>query len=341
MSESKLYFDLYTGILELTVEDAVSHLSEAAHLGWFLVQLDAANLPDRPLVKLRITPVVGELDLKKVGGQRRDTQTGVSVASDNERPDGPWIIVEDKAGLRLLENGHCEMFAETTSAEAAYAVKNAMIFAVSHAITGLGGNLLHAACLLTPDRDSIVILQAPSGTGKTTTSMALALSGFAITGDDTTGLLRADGETSPVMGWGVPRAAKVHRKTVAMLPDLAPLVTEGKWNDEDEKAIERASLIEAGLGAVTAKPLPIKAVIALAKPESDTDFQPTISAPFDALTKLLNDNLSAGAEGFFPSHDDLFTTLSELVARVPTFRVPVNGSPKEVAQRIASTVASL
>ncbi|MEO1703602.1 MAG: hypothetical protein AAFR71_16270 [Pseudomonadota bacterium] len=341
MSEIRKYFELHTGVLKFTVDEDVSYLSEAADLGWYLTPLDTSQPPGRPLVKLRLRALPDTCDLLKIGSERRKTHTGITVGSDSRRPDGPWVIIEDKVGLRLLDQGHCEIWADTLSEETPSAVKNAIIFALSHTMTGLGGNLLHAACLMTPDRESVIVVQAPSGTGKTTTSMALALNGFAVTGDDTTSLIRETSENGSITAWGVPRAAKVHRKTVAMLPGLAALVCDTKWNHEDEQAIERNALIEAGLGAITERALPIKAVISLAKPENDADIEPSLTMPIDALTKLLEDNLSAGAEGFFPTHDDLFTTLSELVAKVPTLRVPVNGSPKDVATRIASCVAAL
>ncbi|MEL6817510.1 MAG: hypothetical protein AAFP80_02545 [Pseudomonadota bacterium] len=341
MSEIRNYFDLHTGILEVVVDQDVSYLREATDLGSMLTAINASELSKRPIIEMRLRALPDTCDLPSIGGERRKTHTGITVASDSRRPDGPWVIIDDKVGLRLLDSGKCEILADTRSEETPSALTNALIFALSHTVTGLDGSLLHGACLLTPSRDGIVILQAPSGTGKTTTAMALALAGFAIAGDDTTCLIRETEDNGSITAWGVPRAAKVHRKTVAMLPELAELVCDTKWNGEGEQAVERYALIEAGLGAVAERPLPIKAVILLTKPESDADIEPSLKTRFDALKKLLEDNLSAGAEGFFPTHDDLFTTLSELVAKVPTLRVPVNGPPKDVASRIASTVAAL
>ena len=98
--------------------------------------------------------------------------------------------------------------------------------------------MLHAAGLTLPGSDAQVLVFAQSGTGKTTTSLALADSGFGLCTDDFM-VIRVDG--SAATGWGLPRDLKVHRNTAEMMPWLKPYL-KGKWNDEGEQAVTRAAL---------------------------------------------------------------------------------------------------
>ena len=106
------------------------------------------------------------------------------------------------------------------------------------AIDASGQFMLHAAGLTLPGRDAQVLVFAQSGTGKTTTSLALGDSGFGLCTDDSM-VIRVDG--SKATGWGLPRDLKVHRNTAEMMPWLKPYL-QGNWNDEGEQAVTRAAL---------------------------------------------------------------------------------------------------
>ncbi|TIT54542.1 MAG: serine kinase, partial [Mesorhizobium sp.] len=79
-------------------------------------------------------------------------------------------------------------------------------------------HMLHTAGLTLPGRDAVVLIHAPSGTGKTTTSLALATHGFGLCSDDA--MILNVGAT-PV-AWGLPRHVKIHEKTARMIPQVAP-----------------------------------------------------------------------------------------------------------------------
>src|SRR5690606_27351699 len=98
-----------------------------------------------------------------------------------------------------------------------------------------GQMLVHAAALRLPDADAALVLFAPSGAGKTTTSLALALQGFGLLTDDATVLSGGDRSTAACV-WGLPRPPKVHRNTAELLPALGKLLGP-KWNADGEQAL--------------------------------------------------------------------------------------------------------
>lgn len=88
-----------------------------------------------------------------------------------------------------------------------------------------GHCVVHAACLerSARDRRRTVLVIAKSGTGKSTTALAMTSAGWRLMGDDIAVITRApDG----MRAWGFPRFCNVRRPTLALLPWLAemPLV---------------------------------------------------------------------------------------------------------------------
>ena len=75
----------------------------------------------------------------------------------------------------------------------------------------------------------MVMIIGQSGAGKTTSALALCAAGFGLCSDDLI-ICRVVGDQ--VVGWGLPRSLKVHRRTAGMLPWVAPLLT-GEWSAED------------------------------------------------------------------------------------------------------------
>jgi len=80
--------------------------------------------------------------------------------------------------------------------------------------------VLHAACLIYQGRR--VLLAAPKNAGKSTLSLALALAGFAIEGDENIFV-----EPAAVMAR--PRACRVKEGTLSQLPALAPLAANAAF----------------------------------------------------------------------------------------------------------------
>jgi len=89
-------------------------------------------------------------------------------------------------------------------------------------LTDAGHCVVHAACLERPTVEGCrtVLVVAPSGTGKSTTALALTGVGWRLMGDDITVLTRTP---EGVHAWGFPRFCNVRRPTLALLPWLAEL----------------------------------------------------------------------------------------------------------------------
>jgi len=335
MTAASIRFDLHTVDLVCDIRALPPGIVDAATLDWLVGErrIDApTGLPEARLTlrtagsgRLRLPERLVE---KPVAGEGR-LRTGRDV-------DGHTILVMDDAVcLTLLPQGHSLAVAALAADRIRPALGDATIFALDHALTSHGQCLAHSACLAAPDGSGMVMLHAASGTGKTTTAMALALAGFRLSGDDTTALL-APAQAGPLMAWGLPRGAKVHRRTVDMLPSLSDLVTGDSWDRNGEQMIGRAALRDAGL-ATPAGPLPVIGVVSLTRAE-DVAGPFEEQGPFDALDALMRDNISPHPDGFFPGQEARFDIFSSLVTATRCLRVPVRGHPADVAATIAGAL---
>lgn len=153
-----------------------------------------------------------------------------------------------------------------------------------------GMNMLHAACLVVPDGSGAIAICAPSGFGKTTTSLALAHGGFGLVTDDASIIeLHASG----LAIWGLPRKLKVHRRTAAMMPWIGTL--PDTWNGEDEQAVAVESLADQ-ITTAEPVPVPLKAVVLLG-PRSNGDHKVTHLSKAEALVRIAQDNVSNSVTG--------------------------------------------
>lgn len=90
--------------------------------------------------------------------------------------------------------------------------------ALAELLRSRGVFLLHAACVAPAPGRAAMLIVGPSGTGKTTTALALAGAGMELLADDSTFYRPADGAVA-----GLPLACKVHSNTRAMLPWLGDM----------------------------------------------------------------------------------------------------------------------
>ncbi|BCP53098.1 hypothetical protein K32_17150 [Kaistia sp. 32K] len=185
---------------------------------------------------------------------------------------------------------------------------------------------IHAGSLMPPGRDELVLLFAPSGFGKTTTSLALALSGYAHLGDDVV-VLRQEG--SDILAWGLPRALKVQRRTAAMFPELLPHL--GAFSgDEDE-----AGLTREALAAMMPLPDPRKsyrtAAIVVVGPRSEGPARVRPISKADALSVILTDNIGILSDGVPRPQQALFRLLTKLVSTTPVFQLDAGSDPHSIA----------
>jgi len=255
--------------------------------------------------------------------------------------EGDCIYADEGGDMHLLFPGHislalypnrntAEMVVSPASISRASAT--AGMLAIDAAIDASGQFLLHSAGLTLPGSDSQVLVFAPSGTGKTTTSLALAEEGLGLCSDDSM-VIRQDGRS--VSGWGLPRDLKVHRKTAELLPWVAPYL-KGVWNDEDERAVSRSDL--AGHVRVeTIARRPVVGVFLLARGDIVQSRAEVISQT-DTLVALAADNVRTGKTGLLGSHSRRFAGLAGLASSVPTFKITVGSEPRSTAKAIVEAM---
>src|SRR5690606_11629698 len=175
-------------------------------------------------------------------------------------------------------------------------------------------------------RDELVLLFAPSGYGKTTTSLALALSGYAHLGDDMVVLRQ---ENSEILAWTMPRTLKVQRRTAAMFPEILPhLGSFGGAEDE-------APLTRDALAAMMPLPDPKQSyrtgAIVVVGPRSEGAARVSPISKADALSVILTDNIGVFSDGVPRAQQELFRLLTKLVSTTPIFQLDAGSEPRSIA----------
>jgi hypothetical protein len=198
-----------------------------------------------------------------------------------------------------------------------------------------GQHMLHTAGLTLPGRDTIVLIHAPSGTGKTTTSLALATQGFGLCSDDAM-ILDLALEKQP-LAWGLPRHVKIHQKTAEMIPQVAPCLGPS-WDRNGEQAVSLQRLSEiVRIESPVARP--VAAVLHLAR-SADRETRLVPMARTDAMVALAMDNVRTSMTGLLPSQKRRLATIGKLVSSVPTFTLEVGARPADAAALISATLTS-
>jgi hypothetical protein len=221
----------------------------------------------------------------------------LSVDSGPDGRSGRVVVGPDGAALLHLEFG-------------------TMILALT--IQASRQTLVHAAALRFPGRDGAMLLVAPSGAGKTTTSIALALQGFALLSDDAAVVGRAGDGAWRV--WGVPRPLKVHRRTAALFPELGAALVAA-YDTAGEQPL-RAEAVPELAGARPGTVLPIAAIVHLGERRAGRTTVRPLARP-DMLVALAADNLRHSRKGTPDDQRAAFGTLAALVRERPTFALHV------------------
>lgn len=179
--------------------------------------------------------------------------------------------------------------------------------------------LLHAACIIESQSDAAVVIFAPSGTGKTTTALALARNGFSLAGDDALVLQICD--DAPYV-WSIPRGIKVDERTASMLPWLRPVTKE--W-DAEEQLI---SLDELDKLVPCASPARRRcAVVIILKPPNPDAHEIEIMSKADAVTYILSDNVRRSPAGVDTNSQAIFAAIARLLASTPTLSLSMGPKP--------------
>jgi hypothetical protein len=200
------------------------------------------------------------------------------------------------------------------------------ICAIEKALSASGQYLFHGAALALPGAPSrALLIFAPSGVGKTTTALALALGGFQLITDDAI-VLQPSGYSGrgSAHAWGLPRPLKVHRRTSELLPAIAPLLQENLWDSAGEQPLRTAALDKI---APVAAPIPIPvAAVAVLGEHSDSGHRIAPLSKAHALGLIAQDNTGRTRRGVLSAQAERFAALGTLLAFTPTFELHV-GAP--------------
>jgi hypothetical protein len=249
-------------------------------------------------------------------------------------PEGLGAVLYHGASERtLVAPGHFHMRIDAAARQATIVAfqdrtrwlsGTAAFWLLDGILEGHGRHLVHAACLVRPGTDDTVLLFAPSGTGKTTTALALARNGWALAGDDAAvfGLGKKGAKA-----WALPRGLNLHRHTAALLPWLAPALRDFQGRDEQPVALAAiADLVQL------ARPIARRcAGIVLLEPRNLEGHHARPLAKADAVVAIALDNVKLTSSGLDANGAGLFDALTRLIAAVPVISLSVGPDPASLA----------
>lgn len=297
---------------------------------------------DRMLGILRIEGVEPDFRLDINEADVLDEAPGGSLVFDGEIPeDGYCRMLADGGTIHIVfperqtvaindEDG----WAELRVRPGAKAAWTPSMLVLDAALDAGGQHMLHTAGLTLPGHDALVLIHAPSGTGKTTTSLALATQGFGLCSDDA---MILDLASDKPLAWGLPRHVKIHQKTAEMIPQVSPCLGPS-WDRNGEQAVSLERLSEiVRIESPAARP--VAALLHLAR-SADSETRLVPMARTDAMVALAIDNVRTGLTGLLPSQKRRLATIGRLVSSVPTFTLEVGARPADAAPLIIATLTS-
>lgn len=193
-----------------------------------------------------------------------------------------------------------------------------------------GHFVIHAASLAFAWRGAMagVLLAGVSGTGKTTTGLALAHAGMVLLSDDMS-FLESPGSNGARVGlWGLQLACKVHDNTRRLLPWLDACPTRPA-RVEGETCMDVTEAVGAAAGVVADPRL-----LLLLGPRSKGEH---VLLPLDktpAMMKLTRENIRAYEHRADGSAGNAFRALGQLVAQCDVYRLCVGEPLSTLAERI-------
>jgi hypothetical protein len=203
----------------------------------------------------------------------------------------------------------------------------AAFWLLDNVLAAHGRHLLHGALLVDPTTDKSIALWAPSGTGKSTTTLALARAGLHLAGDDA---LVLDASTRAGGLWAIPRKIKVHRQTAALLPWLGPILANS-WT-ADEQALDLGALSPL-VALATPKPRQAELLIALQPPNNNDHVVAAITKP-EALVAIARDNLRTAPGGVDADDAAALAALAGLIARTRVISLSVGPNPSTLSRAL-------
>lgn len=248
-----------------------------------------------------------------------------SVYRDGDRrvvtlPQRGWVDYDTSRGVAEINLLDCDD-------------KSAKVFMLMQVVADSlcidGHCFVHAACLAVP-RDaqwSGVLICAPSYTGKTTTALTLANSGWRLVTDDITYVQPAH------LGshiWGFPRACHIRPGTLKLLPWLHDLQLE-RPNSEGVRSLPVDSLAERGWAeAPWLKPN----LLVMLAPHNTASTRVTPIDQVAALSRLAAESVNAVPGVCDQSAPTELATLARLVSTTPSCLLSVGPDLENVAMKL-------
>lgn len=326
------FFWLSHAPLKVTCEDEAQMRS----LAKVLSELRQEPAPDAQLFTIHIerdTGYVppGEARLLHEG----PLSAGVDAATQMlVAPDKEWLMAaphgsveadwaERRATVRLTDGGQGIVHGSLA------------LFALGVALGTTDQLVLHGAGLRLPSSADVVLVFAPSGYGKTTAALAMALGGFALLTDD---VLVLKASETPLLVWGLPRSMKVHRHTLALLPALRPVLGE-TWDVNGEQELTREGFAKVGPVAPVAEHR-IAAVL-LVDERTTGPHRIERLAKSEALIAVANDNLGRASlgTGVPRRHVRKMEGLAKLIAEAPAAKLHVGQPLQTLCAAVEAFVA--
>jgi hypothetical protein len=260
---------------------------------------------------------------------------------EGDLPEGlPAAMRRNGTDANLLVHDHLSMFTDTRNKIIDVIVRPGFentlhgtpsISIVAEIIRGSGHFLIHSACLLLPATEECLLIFAPSGAGKTTTSLALARNGWRLVGDDAT-ILNMDG--TETRAWALPRALNVHRQTEQLLPWLADATNP--WDGKVEQSVPLCGVAPL-IHHATPIPRRCRATVVLGMPNSSAHLASPLSRS-DALLRILADNLRIPADGMGEQDLDLLDSLAALVKQTTVLQLSVGPDLESLGAYLAERI---
>jgi len=196
----------------------------------------------------------------------------------------------------------------------------------------LGQFVIHAASLAIdrPGGRAGVLLAGASGTGKTTTSLALAHSGMTLLADDMSFVESPDPNGDRVRLWGLLLTCKVHDNTRMLLPWLHACPA-GPARVDGETCVDVVGTLGDAAG-ITADPR----LLLLLGPRTQGDHVFLPLNKTQAMATLTRENVRAYEHRADGSAGNAFRALGRLVAQCRAYRLCVGRSLSTLPERIRS-----
>lgn len=247
-------------------------------------------------------------------------------------PGRRWLTVDGRLSAAVDEAARRARIVVTADGTR-WIGASAGIMCLDAALRSTGQALVHAAAFLPSRHAEASLLCGPSGRGKTTTTLALALHGFSVLTDDAS-VLAFNGGKPHV--WGLPRPMKLHRHSLELLPALRPALG-ADWNVDDEQAVDPDRLRHV-IDLRAPEPMPVANIIWVGERVAGAHLLRPI-ARGDMMALLARDNARLGPLGVAEDSLHRFTALARTVAACRVYELRVGSDLPALAPFLASGLA--